>query len=207
MPHEFAWPDTIASQPPPKCKPDFLSKFWENAHDVFQKQGIGDTGCRSSPCFTPAVTLPFAARSSATQPRVRGEIKNRASGVPLAPPTTVTLFAFTRQLSALARTAGWVPFCEASSKRQGDGQRFQKKAMKTTNFPNEATAPASVRQSSVSKTPACAARNANSELSTQTVLDFLKSALPHQYELAEVGGQWVWLDFPATSHRAAANTL
>src|SRR5665213_681652 len=41
--------------------------------------------------------------------------------------------------------------CEASSKRQGDGQRIQKKAMKTTNQ-IEASAPASVRPSSVSKT-------------------------------------------------------
>jgi hypothetical protein len=44
------------------------------------------------------------------------------------------------------------PISEASSKRQGDGQRFQKKAMTTTNFKNEATAPASVRPSSVSNT-------------------------------------------------------
>ena len=36
------------------------------------------------------------------------------------------------------------PTSEASSKRQGDGQRFQKKAMKTTNQ-NEASAPANVR--------------------------------------------------------------
>jgi hypothetical protein len=40
---------------------------------------------------------------------------------------------------------------EASSKRQGDGQRFQKKAMKTTNQNDEAAAPANVRPSSVSK--------------------------------------------------------
>jgi len=43
------------------------------------------------------------------------------------------------------------PTGEASSKQQGDGQRFQKKAMKTTDK-NEASAPASVRPSSVSKT-------------------------------------------------------
>src|ERR1039457_4945432 len=42
---------------------------------------------------------------------------------------------------------------EASSKRQGDGQRFQKKAMKTTNI-IEASAPANVRPSSVSKSVA-----------------------------------------------------
>jgi RadC-like JAB domain len=43
------------------------------------------------------------------------------------------------------------PISEASSKRQGDGQRFQKKAMKTTNQKDEAAAPANVRPSSVSK--------------------------------------------------------
>ena len=36
---------------------------------------------------------------------------------------------------------------EASSKQQGDGQRFQKKAMKTTNQNYEASAPANVRPS------------------------------------------------------------
>jgi hypothetical protein len=46
------------------------------------------------------------------------------------------------------------PDSEASSKRQGDGQRFQKKAMKTTKPKSEASAPANVRPSSVSKTRA-----------------------------------------------------
>jgi hypothetical protein len=49
--------------------------------------------------------------------------------------------------------------------------------------------------------------NANRELSTQKVLDFLRSHLPQQYELAEIVGKWIWLDFPSESHRAAANTL
>ena len=99
------------------------------------------------------------------------------------------------------------PISEASSKRQGDGQRFQKKAMNTTNLKNEAAAPASVRPSSVSKTRAFAAHRANRELPTQTVLDLLKAQLPTQYELVEIVGRWVWLDFPAHTHRAAANVL
>jgi len=77
--------------------------------------------------------------------------------------------------------------CEASSKRQGDGQRFQKKAMKTTNQ-NEASAPANVRPSSVSK------HQMNRGLSTDAVLNCLRTKLPQQYELAEVVGKWVWLD-------------
>jgi hypothetical protein len=77
--------------------------------------------------------------------------------------------------------------CEASSKRQGDGQRFQKKAMKTTNQ-IEASAPANVRPSSVSK------HQSNRGLSTEAVLNYLRTKLPQQYELAEVVGKWIWLD-------------
>jgi hypothetical protein len=72
------------------------------------------------------------------------------------------------------------PNYEASSKRQGDGQRFQKKAMKTTNSTIEASAPANVRPSSVSK------HQVNRGLSTETVLNHLRQQLPQQYELAEV---------------------
>lgn len=80
--------------------------------------------------------------------------------------------------------------------------------MKTTNLQiEEATAPASVRPASVSKTRACAAHNTNRELPTPSVLALLKAQLPHQYELAEIVGRWVWLEFPVRTHRAAANTL
>jgi hypothetical protein len=91
------------------------------------------------------------------------------------------------------------PSSEASSKRQGDGQRFQKKAMKTTNQ-NEASAPANVRPSSVSKTSRTEKQQrfirhcANRGLSTEAVLNYLRARLPRQYEIAEVVGKWVWLD-------------
>jgi hypothetical protein len=49
--------------------------------------------------------------------------------------------------------------------------------------------------------------NANRELPTQTVLDLLKAQLPRQYELAEIVGKWIWLEFPAASHRAATSVL
>ena len=90
--------------------------------------------------------------------------------------------------------------------------------MKTTKL-IEASAPANVRPSSVSKTSKAgnesdsekqrevAKHNANRELPTQTVLEFLRTQLPQQYELAEIVGKWIWLDFPAASHRAAAKTL
>src|SRR5690606_12882254 len=80
-------------------------------------------------------------------------------------------------------------------------------AMKTTNFQIEASAPANVRPSSVSKTRAFAAHKANRELPTQSVLDLLKAQLPRQYKLAGVVGRWIWLEFSARSHRAAANAL
>ena len=93
--------------------------------------------------------------------------------------------------------------CEASSKRQGDGQRFKKKAMKTTHSRIEASAPANVRPSSVSK-------NSNSEqlhridfrlrfqnrgLSTPQVIEMLYHETPRFWELAEVVGKWVWIQF------------
>jgi len=52
-----------------------------------------------------------------------------------------------------------------------------------------------------------AKHNANRELPTNTVLNFLKAQLPQQYELAEIVGKWIWLEFSPASHRAAANTL
>jgi hypothetical protein len=86
--------------------------------------------------------------------------------------------------------------------------------MKPTNI-IEASAPANVRPSSVSKNSrsvaekqrAFAKHNANRELPTQKVLDYLRTQLPQQYELAEIVGKWIWLDFSPASHRAAANTL
>src|ERR1039457_752770 len=92
------------------------------------------------------------------------------------------------------------PICEASSKRQGDGQRFQKKAMKTTNQ-IDASAPANVRPSSVSK------HQANRSLSTETVLNFLRTRLPRQYEVAEVVGKWVWLDVSPARKPGLASLL
>jgi len=79
--------------------------------------------------------------------------------------------------------------------------------MKTTNLQNEAAAPASVRPASVSKIRAFAARRSNREMPTNSVSALPKAQLPQQYELAEIVGRWIWLEFPARSHRAAANTL
>ncbi len=92
----------------------------------------------------------------------------------------------------------------------GHGQRFrQKKAMNTTK--DFSMKNISERRPSYSvqanQQRSHAEHNSNRELSTSRVLDYLKAQLPEQYELAEIVGKWVWLDFPKATHRAAANTL
>ena len=103
------------------------------------------------------------------------------------------------------------PIREASSIRQGDGQRFQKKAMKTTKSNIEASAPANVRPSSVSKTgkaqPDFVRHCTNRRLTTEAVLNYLRARLPKQYEVAEVVGKWVWLDVSPTSKPGLASVL
>jgi len=78
---------------------------------------------------------------------------------------------------------------------------IKKKLMKN-KFQVEAAAPANASQLSSKRI-----YNHNRELPTQTVLELLKAQLPRQYELAEIVGKWVWLEFPKASHRAATNTL
>ena len=76
---------------------------------------------------------------------------------------------------------------------------IKKKLMKN-NFKMEAAAPANASQLS----PKPTAYNPNRELPTQTVLELLKAQLPRQYELAEIVGKWIWLEF---RQRSAAHTL
>jgi hypothetical protein len=112
---------------------------------------------------------------------------------------------------ASARGSLSPPSSEASSKRQGDGQRFQKKAMKTTNQ-IEASAPANVRPSSVSKSSKTVQAEfvrhcTNRRLSTEKVLNYLRTRLPQQYGLAEVVGKWVWLDVSPARKPGLASLL
>ena len=84
---------------------------------------------------------------------------------------------------------------------------IKKKLMKN-KFNVEAATPANADQLSSNRTERVSVKhNANRELPTQKVLDLLKRELPSQYELAEIVGKWIWLEFPKASHRAAANTL
>jgi hypothetical protein len=73
--------------------------------------------------------------------------------------------------------------------------------MKTTYQINEASAPANVRPSSVSK------HSVNRGLPTDKVLNLLRTRLPQQYELAEVVGKWVWLDVSPVRQPMLANLL
>jgi hypothetical protein len=104
---------------------------------------------------------------------------------------------------------------EASSKRQGDGQRFQKKAMKTTNLKIEASAPANVRPSSRSKTGNSGQlqrldfqkREANRRLPTTEVLNLLEREAPLLFRLAQIVGNWVWIQFPEKQPREITSML
>jgi hypothetical protein len=81
--------------------------------------------------------------------------------------------------------------------------------MKSTNQ-IEASAPANVRPSSVSKTAKqteFVRHCANRGLSTETVLNYLRTKLPEQYGLAEVVGKWVWLDVAPTKKPVLARML
>jgi hypothetical protein len=52
-----------------------------------------------------------------------------------------------------------------------------------------------------------AEHDANRRLPTQKVLDFLRSKLPQQYELAEIVGSWVWIEFSPDRPQVIANAL
>ena len=83
-----------------------------------------------------------------------------------------------------------------------------KKNLMKNKFTDEAATPANAVQQSSNRAERVAVKhNTNRELPTQNVLALLKRELPSQYELAEIVGKWVWLDFPQATHRAAANTL
>jgi hypothetical protein len=86
--------------------------------------------------FTHAITPPFAARQSDTEPGFSSEIKNRAS-VPLSPFRHCHGLLLSLGLSMHFARGCAVSQCgEASSIRQGDGQRFQKKSYENNTSHN-----------------------------------------------------------------------
>ncbi|HEX3797393.1 MAG TPA: hypothetical protein VH413_01730 [Verrucomicrobiae bacterium] len=83
---------------------------------------------------------------------------------------------------------------------------IKKKLMKN-KLSGEAAAPANAVQQSSTRAERVTKYNYNRELPTLKVLEFLRAQLPQQYELAEIVGKWIWLEFPKASNRAAANAL
>jgi hypothetical protein len=83
--------------------------------------------------------------------------------------------------------------------------------MKTKKTRIEASAPANVRPSSVSKTNDAesdfVSHCANRRLSTETVLHYLRTRLPGQFEVAEVVGKWVWLEVSPARKPVLARVL
>jgi hypothetical protein len=74
----------------------------------------------------------------------------------------------------------------------------------------EAAAPANASQLSSAKANQQTAfvwHCANRGLSTEKVLNYLRTQLPSQYELAEVVGKWVWLDVSPARKPGLANLL
>jgi hypothetical protein len=164
--------------------------------------------------FTHAIAPPFAARLSDTGPTLGARSKT-APASPFCPFPTVTVLAFAGFSNRFASGLAVSQSGEASSKRQGDGQRFQKKAMKTTHKRIEASAPANVRPSSVSKSgnqgqlPGIdfAKRKANRQLPTAEVLNLLENEAPLLFRMAQIVGKWVWIQFPERQPREITSLL
>jgi len=163
--------------------------------------------------LTSSITPPSAAHWSDTEPIFRSEIENRASVAHFSHFATVTVSAFAESANALlAHRLDVSPFVKRAAYGRVTDSGFKKKLMKTTKTKKiEASAPANVRPSSVSKTgkqPEVKLRElerrfANRQLSTQAILTYLRTRLPKQYEVAEVVGKWIWLESPAKGGIAA----
>jgi len=87
--------------------------------------------------------------------------------------------------------------------------------MKTTNRRIEASAPANVRPSSVSKSANqgklqrldFAKREANRQLPTPEVLNLLENEAPLLFRMAQIVGKWVWIQFPERQPREVTGIL
>ena len=82
---------------------------------------------------------------------------------------------------------------------------IKKKLMKN-KLSGEAAAPANAVQQSSTRAERVKKYNYNRELPTQKVLEFLRAQLPQQYELAEIVGKWIWLEFPKASKASVPKT-
>ena len=159
--------------------------------------------------FMHAATPPFAARLSDTEPTLGARSKT-APASPFCPFATVTVFCFRWVVKCTSRAASLSPNV---AKRAAYGRvtdsGFKKKAMKTTQLTIEASAPANVRPSSGSKTGNSGQlhridfreRYYNRGLSTAQVIDLLYHETPRFWELCQVVGKWVWIQFQCKQPR------
>jgi len=60
---------------------------------------------------------------------------------------------------------------------------------------------------SAGKQPVFVRHCVNRRLSTETILNYLRTRLPRQYEVAEVVGKWVWLDVSPARKPGLASVL
>ena len=65
----------------------------------------------------------------------------------------------------------------------------------------------SVSKANAEKQPEFVRHCANRRLNTEAVLNYLRTRLPRQYEVAEVVGKWVWLDVSPARKPGPANLL
>jgi hypothetical protein len=95
-------------------------------------------------------------------------------------------------------------------KQAADGEtrtaNIKKKLMKN-NLSVEAAAPANAGQLSSKQENAFVRHCANRGLATEKVLNYLRTQLPGQYELAEVVGRWVWLEVSPARQPGLAKVL
>jgi len=65
----------------------------------------------------------------------------------------------------------------------------------------------SVSKANAGKQPEYVRHCANRRLNTEAVLNYLRTRLPRQYEVAEVVGKWVWLDVSPARKPGLASVL
>ena len=118
-----------------------LARFAENVRPLYPPWAAipGNAAARLMVVFfaffTHAVTPPFAARLSDTEP-TSGARSKTAPASSFCHIATVTLLAFAGFSMHLPHGFAVSQTGEASSKRQGDGQRFQKKSYENNKFRN-----------------------------------------------------------------------
>ncbi len=143
-----------------------------------------------------------------------GEAKTAPTFAPFPYSKIVTVSA--SPIASTLHCAQQVSAC-ALVKRAANGDSWgtwKKKLMQTKNIKIEASTGSSLKQAlgntrgARRRTETSFAQHcANRGLSTETVLNYLRTQLPQQYDLAEVVGKWVWLDVSPARKPGLAKVL